>query len=229
MVADEDPKPQTTAEQMAKLPPVFKKDGVVTAASASGFCDGAAAVVLVSEEAVSKNGFTPLARIVGYRISGCEPTIMGICPVPSIRATCDKMGVSLAEVDQVEINEAFGAQALSCQKELEIPTEKFNTCGGAIAIGHPMGATGSRISAHLVHKLKQNNQKYGMGSACILQILQLQRCLSRFGHQSGTSSVPENTSAQRLNLLLVAQMLLHRYHDRHIHLIDRFGKTTAQK
>merc|ERR1711936_811252 len=167
MTADEHPKPKTLKEQIAKLPPVFKKGGVVTAASASGICDGAAAVIVASEEAVAKHGLTPLARIVGYGVAGCEPTIMGIGPVPSIRAMCEKTGVSLGQVDQVEINEAFGAQVLACQKELGIPLEKLNTCGGAIALGHPLAASGSRISAHLVHKLRQKDQKYGIGSACI--------------------------------------------------------------
>jgi len=164
---DEHPKPKTTIEQLAKLPTVFKKNGVVTAGTASGICDGAAAVIIASEEAVAKHGLTPLARIVGYGVAGCEPTIMGIGPVPAIGAMMEKAGVSLGEVDQVEVNEAFGAQALSCQKALDIPMEKFNTCGGAIALGHPLAASGSRISAHVVHKLRQNDQKYGIGSACI--------------------------------------------------------------
>lgn len=164
---DEHPRPDTKIEGLTKLPTVFKKGGVVTAGSASGICDGAAAVVLASEEAVKEHNLTPLARIVGYGLAGCEPTLMGIGPVPSIRAMCDKTGVSLGQVDQVEINEAFGAQVMSCQKELEIPDEKFNNCGGAIALGHPLAASGSRISAHLVYKLRQNNEKYGIGSACI--------------------------------------------------------------
>lgn len=164
---DEHPKPKSTLEQIAKLPTVFKKGGVVTAASASGICDGAAAVIIASEEAVAKYNLTPLARIVGYGVAGCEPTIMGIGPVPAIEAMLGKAGVSLGQVDEVEINEAFAAQALSCQKALDIPTEKFNTCGGAIALGHPLAASGSRISAHMVHKLRRNGQKYGIGSACI--------------------------------------------------------------
>jgi len=165
--ADEHPRPETKIEGLAKLPTVFKKGGVVTAGSASGICDGAAAVIIASEDAVAKHNLTPLARIVGYGVSGCDPTIMGIGPVPSIRAMCEKTGVSLGQVDQVEINEAFGAQVLACQKELEIPDDKFNNCGGAIALGHPLAASGSRISAHLVHKLRQKDQKYGIGSACI--------------------------------------------------------------
>jgi len=167
MNLDEHPKPKTTIEQLAKLPPVFKKGGVVTAGSASGICDGAGAVILASEEAVTKHGLTPLARIVGYGVAGCEPSIMGIGPVPAIEAMLPKTGVTLGEVDQVEINEAFGAQTLACQKALDIPTEKLNTCGGAIALGHPLAASGSRISAHMVHKLRREGQKYGIGSACI--------------------------------------------------------------
>merc|ERR1719195_2006352 len=146
-------------EQLAKLPSGFKKGGVVTAGSASGICDGAAAVIVASEEAVAKHGLTPLARIVGYGVAGCEPTIMGIGPVPAIRGLLGKA--------DMKINEAFGAQALSCQKELGIDMNKFNTCGGAIALGHPLAASGSRISAHLVHKLRQNGEKFGLGSACI--------------------------------------------------------------
>jgi len=167
MALDEHPKPKTTIEQLAKLPAVFKKGGVVTAGSSSGICDGAGAVIIASEEAVAREGLTPLARIVGYGLAGCEPTIMGIGPVPAIEAMCAKTGVSLGQVDQVEVNEAFGAQALSVQKALDIPTEKFNTCGGAIALGHPLAASGSRISGHLVHKLRRLDQKYGIGSACI--------------------------------------------------------------
>jgi len=167
MKADEHPKPQSTVASISKLPTVFKKGGVVTAASASGICDGAASVIVASEAAVKQHGLTPLARIVGYGLAGCEPTIMGIGPVPAIRGLLDKSGVALDAIDQVEINEAFGAQTLACAKELGIPMEKLNTCGGAIALGHPLAASGSRISAHLVHKLRQNGEKYGLGSACI--------------------------------------------------------------
>jgi len=167
LALDEHPKPKTQMENLAKLPTVFKKGGVVTAGSASGICDGAGAVIIASEEAVTKNGLTPLARVVGYGLAGVEPHIMGIGPVPAINSMLDKVGVSLAEIDQVEINEAFGAQTLACAKALDLPLDKLNTCGGAIAIGHPLAASGSRISAHVVHKLRQNGQKYGIGSACI--------------------------------------------------------------
>jgi len=167
MTLDEHPKPKTQIENLAKLPTVFKKDGVVTAGSASGICDGAGAVIIASEEAVTKNNLTPLARIVGYGLAGVDPTIMGIGPVPAINSMLEKAGISLDQVDQVEINEAFGAQTLACAKALDLPLEKLNTCGGAIALGHPLGASGSRISAHVVHKLRQKNQQYGIGSACI--------------------------------------------------------------
>jgi acetyl-CoA acyltransferase 2 len=167
MTADEHPKPQVTMEALAKLPAVFKKGGVVTAGSASGICDGAGAVVIASEAAVAQHNLKPLARIVGYGLAGCEPSIMGIGPVPAIRALLGKTGINLADIDEVEINEAFGAQTLACQKELGIDMNKLNTWGGAIALGHPLGASGSRISAHLVHKIRLQNQKYGLGSACI--------------------------------------------------------------
>ncbi len=167
MDTDEHPKPKTTIEGLAKLPSVFKKGGLVTAGSASGICDGAGAVIVASEDAVNKHGLTPLARVVGYGLSGCEPTTMGFGPVPAIRAMLSKTGHNLDQVDQLEINEAFGAQALSCLKELKYPMEKFNSCGGAIALGHPLAASGSRISAHVVHKLRQNGEKLGIGSACI--------------------------------------------------------------
>jgi acetyl-CoA acyltransferase 2 len=167
MDTDEHPKPQTTIEGLAKLPPVFKKNGLVTAGSASGICDGAGAVIVASEDALKQHNLTPLARVVGYGLSGCEPTTMGYGPVPAIRAMLEKTGHSLDHIDQLEINEAFGAQALSCLKELKYPMEKFNTCGGAIALGHPLAASGARISAHVVHKLRQNGEQLGIGSACI--------------------------------------------------------------
>merc|ERR1712215_200976 len=163
---DEHPRPSTNMESLAKLPTVFKKDGVVTAGSSSGISDGAAAVLIASEAAVNRLNLSPLARIVGYGIAGCDPTIMGIGPVPAIESLMSATGVSLGEVEEVEINEAFSAQVLACQKGLDIPLEKLNTYGGAIAIGHPVGASGARIIAHLVHKLRREQAKYGVGSAC---------------------------------------------------------------
>ncbi|XP_069682003.1 3-ketoacyl-CoA thiolase, mitochondrial [Periplaneta americana] len=164
---DEHPRPQSTLEGMAKLPALFKKNGVVTAGSASGICDGAGAVILASEEAVKEFGLKPLARLVGYSVVGVEPTIMGIGPAPAIQNLLKVAGKQLAEIDLVEINEAFGAQTLACQKELGLDLEKLNVNGGAIALGHPLGATGARITTHLVHELRRRKAKFGIGSACI--------------------------------------------------------------
>ncbi|XP_007904978.1 3-ketoacyl-CoA thiolase, mitochondrial [Callorhinchus milii] len=167
LAQDEHPRPQTTAEQMAKLPPVFKKEGTVTAANASGVCDGAGAVIVASEEALQQHNLTPLARIVSYHVSGCDPNIMGIGPVPAINGALKKAGMSLKDMDLVEVNEAFAAQFLSVQKALQLDPEKTNVNGGAIALGHPLGASGTRITAHLVHELRRRGGKYAVGSACI--------------------------------------------------------------
>jgi len=167
MDVDEHPKPKTTMESLAKLPTVFKKDGLVTAGSASGICDGAGAVILASEEALKKHNLTPLAQLVGYGISGCDPNIMGIGPAPAIRKLLKVAGKTLDDIDLVDVNEAFGAQALAVQKELKIDSEKYNVNGGAIALGHPLAASGSRITAHLVSELRRRNANLAIGSACI--------------------------------------------------------------
>ncbi|XP_078276263.1 LOW QUALITY PROTEIN: 3-ketoacyl-CoA thiolase, mitochondrial-like [Rhinoraja longicauda] len=167
LAQDEHPRPQTTAEQMAKLPTVFKAKGTVTAANASGVCDGAAAVILASEEAVQKHKLTPLARIVAHHVCGCDPSIMGIGPVPAIGGALEKAGLSLKDMDLVEVNEAFAPQYLSVEKALKLDPEITNVNGGAIALGHPLGASGSRITAHLVHELRRRKGKYAVGSACI--------------------------------------------------------------
>ncbi|DAZ97818.1 TPA: hypothetical protein N0F65_002488 [Lagenidium giganteum] len=164
--ADEGPR-QTTAEKLAKLKPVFKKDGVVTAGNASGISDGAGAVILASEDAVKKHNLTPLARIVSYHVSGVEPTIMGIGPVPAINGVLKRAGLKTHDVDIYDINEAFAAQYLSCVKELGLNPDHVNQSGGAIALGHPLGASGSRITAHLAHTLQRTGKKYAVGSACI--------------------------------------------------------------
>lgn len=167
MTFDEHPRPQTTLEQMAKLPTVFKKGGTVTAANASGVSDGAAAVIIASEDAVKAHKLTPLARIVSYHTSGCDPSIMGIGPVPAITEALKKAGLSIKDMDLVEVNEAFAPQYLSVAKSLGLDPEKTNVNGGAIAIGHPLGASGTRITAHLVHELRRRGGKYAVGSACI--------------------------------------------------------------
>jgi acetyl-CoA acyltransferase 2 len=167
MDADEHPRPDTTPEALAKLPTVFKKDGVVTAGNASGICDGAAVLVLATEDAVKKHGLTPLARLVQWHVAGVEPKFMGIGPVPAIKGALDRAGVKLGDIDLVEINEAFGPQYLACEKELELDRDKVNVDGGAIALGHPLGASGARITAHLVHELRRRKGKLAVGSACI--------------------------------------------------------------
>ncbi|XP_058532909.1 3-ketoacyl-CoA thiolase, mitochondrial [Ochotona princeps] len=167
MQVDEHPRPDTTMEQLQKLPPVFKKDGVVTAGNASGVCDGAGAVILASEDAVKKHNLTPLARVVSYFTSGCDPAIMGIGPVPAISGALKKAGLSLKDMDLVEVNEAFAPQYLAVQKSLDLDPSKTNVNGGAIALGHPLASSGSRITAHLVHELRRRGGKYAVGSACI--------------------------------------------------------------
>lgn len=136
MDTDQHPRPGSTMEGLAKLPPVFKKDGVVTAGNASGVNDGAAALVVASEDAIKKHSLTPLARLVGYATCGVEPDIMGIGPVPAIRKLCQVTGITLDKADVIEVNEAFAAQFLSVQKELELDLTKTNLNGGAIALGH---------------------------------------------------------------------------------------------
>ncbi|KAI0234214.1 3-ketoacyl-CoA thiolase, mitochondrial [Lamellibrachia satsuma] len=167
MDTDEHPRPDVTLESLGKLPTVFKKGGTVTAGNASGICDGAGAVVVASAQACKEHNLKPLARLVGYGISGCDPTIMGIGPVPAIQVMLTATGKTLQDMDLVEVNEAFAPQYLSVEKELGLDPEKTNLNGGAIAMGHPVGASGSRITAHLVHELRRRGAKYAAGSACI--------------------------------------------------------------
>ncbi|TNY16984.1 Thiolase, N-terminal domain-containing protein, partial [Rhodotorula diobovata] len=164
---DEHPRPQATLEQLAKLPAVFAKNGTVTAGNASGICDGAAANVVVSEEAVKRYGLKPLAKVVAYHINAVDPTIMGIGPVEGIRGVLKKAGLTIDDIDLFDVNEAFAAQWLSVQKELGLPNEKSNVNGGAIALGHPLAASGARITANLVHTLHRLQKRYAIGSACI--------------------------------------------------------------
>lgn len=164
---DEGPRREANLEAMAKLPPVFKKDGVVTAGNASGISDGAAALVLASEEAVKKHGLKPLARLVQWHVAGVDPTIMGIGPVPAIRGALARAGLGLDDMALIEINEAFAAQYIACERELGLDREKTNVDGGAIALGHPLGASGARITTHLVHELARRGGRHAIGSACI--------------------------------------------------------------
>jgi acetyl-CoA C-acetyltransferase/acetyl-CoA acyltransferase 2 len=164
---DEHPKPDTTLEKLGQLKPLFKKDGVVTAGNASGIVDGAAMSLLTSESKAKELGLKPMARIISWASVGCDPTIMGIGPAYSSRLALQKAGLKLEQMDLVEVNEAFSAQYLAVQKELGLNPEKSNVNGGAIAVGHPLGASGTRIMNHLVYELHRRQAKYALGSACI--------------------------------------------------------------
>lgn len=164
---DEHARPQTTIEALAKLSPVFKKDGVVTAGNASGICDGAAMLVLTTEEFAKANGLAPLARLVQWGVAGVEPTLMGIGPAPAIQSALKRADLKLSDMDLVEVNEAFAPQYLAVEKELGLDRAKTNVNGGAIALGHPLGASGARITTHLVYELARRGGKYAVGSACI--------------------------------------------------------------
>jgi len=164
---DEHPRPQSTLEGLAKLAPVFKKDGVVTAGNASGICDGAACLVLATEDFAKRKGLTPLARIVHWGVAGVEPSLMGIGPAPAIRSALERASLKLSDMDLVEVNEAFAPQYLAVEKELGLDRAKTNVNGGAIALGHPLGASGARITTHLVYELARRGGRYAVGSACI--------------------------------------------------------------
>jgi acetyl-CoA acyltransferase 2 len=164
---DEHPRPQSTAEALGKLVPVFKKDGVVTAGNASGICDGAAALVLTSEDHARRKGLTPLARLVQWGVAGVDPGIMGIGPAPAIRSALARAQLKQSDMDLFEVNEAFAPQYLAVEKELGLDRSVTNVDGGAIALGHPLGASGARIMTHLVYELARRSGRYAIGSACI--------------------------------------------------------------
>ena len=164
---DEHPRVDSTVDALAKLPPVFKKDGVVTAGNASGICDGAAALVLADGDWAKSRGLTPLAKLLQWGVAGVEPTRMGIGPAPAIRSALERAGLEQSGIDWFDVNEAFAAQWLAVQKELELPDDKSNPNGGAIALGHPLGATGARITTNLVYQLRRTDTQLAVGSACI--------------------------------------------------------------
>ncbi len=164
---DDHVRPDTTLEGLARLRPAFSKDGFVTAGNASGIVDGAAMLVVTSEEEAKKKGKTPLGRIVSWGIAGCDPDIMGIGPVPATKIALKKAGMKLEDLDLIEINEAFAAQILAVVKELGIDPDKLNVNGGAIALGHPLAASGTRLALTLLYELRRRNQRYGLASACI--------------------------------------------------------------
>jgi acetyl-CoA acetyltransferase family protein len=167
LTEDDHRRPQTTMEGLAKLKPAFGKSGTVTAGNASGIVDGAAAVVVMSLENAAKHGVKPLGRIVSWGIAGVEPKLMGRGPVPASKIALQKAGLSLDYIDLIEVNEAFAAQYLAVEKELGLNREKVNVNGGAIALGHPLGATGTRLVITLLYELRRRKKKYGLATACI--------------------------------------------------------------
>ena len=164
---DDHMRPDTTLEGLAKLKPSFGKDGFVTAGNASGIVDGAAMLVVTTAEKAKEKGKTPLGRIVSWGVAGCDPEIMGIGPVPATRIALKKAGLSLGDIDLIEVNEAFAGQILAVGKELGIDPEKLNVNGGAIALGHPLGASGTRILLSVLYELRRRKLRYGLASACI--------------------------------------------------------------
>jgi acetyl-CoA acetyltransferase family protein len=164
---DDHRRPQTTMEGLAKLKTAFGKNGSVTAGNASGIVDGGAAVVVMSLEEAGKRGIKPLGRIVGWGTAGVEPKLMGRGPVPATKIALQKAGLTLDYIDLIEVNEAFAAQYLAVEKELGLDRDKVNVNGGAIALGHPLGATGTRLVITLLYELRRRKKKYGLATACI--------------------------------------------------------------
>lgn len=164
---DEYNRPDTTVEKLRKLPKVFKKDGVIHAGAASGISDGAAAVVLTTREFADQQGLEVLGKLIGWGVAGVPPELMGIGPAPAIRNALERADAKLTDFDLFEVNEAFAPQYLAVEKDLGLPRDQTNVNGGAIAVGHPLGASGARITAHLLYELKRRGVKRGIGSACI--------------------------------------------------------------
>lgn len=164
---DDHLRPETTLEGLAKLRPAFSKDGFVTAGNASGIVDGAAALVIAGEDYVKAKNIKPMGRIVSWAYAGVEPAIMGIGPVPATRQALEKAGLKLSDIDLIEVNEAFAAQYLAVEQELGLDRERTNVNGGAIALGHPLGATGTRLVLTLLHELSRRGGRYGLATACI--------------------------------------------------------------
>jgi len=164
---DEHPRLDSTIEGLSKLSPVFKKDGIVTAGNASGICDGAGAVVLMAKDEANRRGLKYLGKLLAYGVCGCDPDIMGIGPVPAARLALIHAGKTLSDMDLIEVNEAFAPQTIAVERELGINREKLNVNGGAIALGHPLGASGARITLSLLLELIRRQKRWGLGSACI--------------------------------------------------------------
>jgi len=164
---DEHPRPATTLEALAKLKPAFRPGGTVTAGNASGMNDGAAAVILAGAEIAAELGLHPMARVRASASVGVRPDIMGIGPIPATRKALSRAGLTIADIDLIEINEAFAAQSIACMRDLELPPERTNVNGGAIALGHPLGASGARIVTTLLHELRRRKGRYGLATMCI--------------------------------------------------------------
>jgi 3-oxoadipyl-CoA thiolase len=164
---DEHPRPDTSAEKLAGLRPAFRKDGTVTAGNASGINDGAAALVIASEERARDLGVRPLGAFVGSAVAGVDPAVMGIGPIPAVRKLLDRTGVAAGDVDLVELNEAFASQSLAVVRDLGIDEERVNVNGGAIAIGHPLGMSGARLVVTLLHELGRRQGRYGIATMCV--------------------------------------------------------------
>jgi len=169
VVIDKDEHPRFDADlgSLAKLPPVFRKNGTVHAGNSSGITDGASSMLVASADAVQRHGLTPMARIIGYAQAGVDPKIMGIGPVPATRKLLADTGISLDDIDLIELNEAFAAQVLACDRELHFDRDKINVHGGAISLGHPIGATGARITTTLLHALASRSKRLGLATLCI--------------------------------------------------------------
>jgi acetyl-CoA acetyltransferase family protein len=164
---DEHMRPETTLEALASLRPYFKKDGLVTAGNASGIGDGAAALVIADSEFAAAHGLATMGTLVSWGVAGVSPRIMGIGPAPAARKALEKAGLTLDDMDLIEVNEAFAPQYVAVERELGLDRDKVNVDGGAIAVTHPLGATGARITTHLLHELKRRGGGLGLGSACI--------------------------------------------------------------
>ncbi len=164
---DEYPRAGTTLESVAKLKPAFQKDGTVTAASSSGINDGAAALLLTGEDGGGRGRLTPLARVVSTAVAGVDPSCMGLGPIPATQKVLKRAGLTIDQIDLIELNEAFAAQAIACIRELKLDPAKVNIYGGAIALGHPLGATGARLLTTLVHALHRTKSRYGLCTMCI--------------------------------------------------------------
>ena len=164
---DEHPRPDATLESLARLKPAFRQGGTVTAGSSSGINDGAAALLVMEREEAGRRGYRPLARVVACAVAGVDPQVMGLGPIPAARKAAKRAGLDLGDLDLVELNEAFAAQAIACIRELKLDAAKVNVYGGAIALGHPLGATGARMLTTLVHALKRRQGRYGMAAMCI--------------------------------------------------------------